>query len=441
MPRRRSSSAPPSADAELLLPRAPGVIRQFWARHPRWADTLIALLCFALSSGTLAASVRYGEPTGAGLTMVAPSPPAAVGITVFVVAACTSLLARRRMPFLPFALAATGQVAFVFVPVTSLSPALSVAVYSLAVYRSNRSCWIGYGIAVGAVAAVALLAASTGTVPFPVAGNAILEMGVTTLVGALIGVNIGNRRRYFEAVIDRSRQLLVERDQQAQLAAAAERARIAREMHDIVAHNLTVMVALAEGASATPDRERARTATSQIAETGRGALTQMRAMLGVLRSDVDGSAPLAPIDEDSIGLAVEAARAAGFPVTLSTTGSADLPAAVRLALTRTVQEGLTNAMRHAPHATRIDVAIVHAADGVDVDIRNDGVSGVPRAGGYGIRGLQERVAHVGGTLEVGPRGHGAWRLHARLPLAPPTLSPPALPPATVPPMAQGGEGA
>lgn len=421
MPRApRSSSAPPSADAELLLPRPPGVIRQFWARHPRWADALIALLCLAMSSGTLAASVRYGDPVGAGITMVQPSAPATAGVTVLVVATCAALLVRRRLPLLPFALATAGQVALVFMPVTSFSPALAVAVYSLAVYRSNRSCWIGYGVAVGAVSAVALLAAMLGAVLFPAVMNAALDTGVTSLVGALIGVNVGNRKRYLEAVIDRSRQLLVERDQQAQLAAAAERARIAREMHDIVAHNLTVMVALAEGATATPDPDRARAATGQIAETGRGALTQMRAMLGVLRSDDDDAAPRAPLaslGEDSIAQAVTAARAAGFPVTLATTGGADLPAAVRLALTRTVQEGLTNAMRHAPHATGIDVAIVYEPDAVHVAISNDGVTGPVRAGGYGIRGLRERVAHVGGTLEVGPRGHGSWALRARLPFA------------------------
>ncbi|MFT4135913.1 sensor histidine kinase [Microbacterium sp.] len=422
MPRRRrsSSSAPPQADAELLLPRPPGLIRQFWARHPRAADVIVALLCLTMSSGTLAASVRYGTPTSTGVTTDAPTVAATAWIAVLAVATCAALLVRRRIPLLPLALATTGQLLFVFVPVSSLSPALAVAVYSLAVYRSNRACWIGYGVSVGAVAVVAAVAATTGAVAVNLATNAGLDGAVTALVGALIGVNVGNRKRYLAAVIDRSRQLLVERDQQAQLAAAAERARIARELHDIVAHNLTVMVALAEGATATADPARARAATGQIAETGRGALTQMRTMLGVLRDGHDDAprAPLAPLGDDAIADTVAAARAAGFPVTLSTSGEAELPAPVRLALTRTVQEGLTNAMRHAPRATGIDVAIAYEPDGVHIAIRNDGAPGTSREGGYGIRGLRERVAHVGGTLEVGPRGAGEWALHARLPLEP-----------------------
>ena len=119
------------------------------------------------------------------------------------------------------------------------------------------------------------------------------------LIGALIGANVGGRKRYVEALIERSRQLTIERDQQAQLATAAERTRIAREMHDIVSHSLTVIVALSEGAAATTETERARSAARTAADTARGALTEMRAMLGVLRTDDTGSAPLAPLTAPS----------------------------------------------------------------------------------------------------------------------------------------------
>lgn len=421
-----SSSAPPPADAELLLPRPPGVIRRYWARHPRFANALIAFACFVFSGAPVVGSADTGSRAGAAVfDNSATFPvPVVVLIGLLVAACCGSLLWRQRYPFIPFVFAAVLQVVFVFLPSGSATPVLAVAIYSLAVYRSNRACWIALGSATGAVAIASLLALAAALPAFHVPANAILETGVPGLIAALVGVNVGNRKRYIEAVIDRSRQLLVERDQQAQLAAAVERARIAREMHDVVSHNLTVMVALAEGASVTKDRERAQAATMQVAETGRSALTQMRAMLGVLRQD-DGAAPLAPVGEETIGDAVRSAQQAGFPVTLTTTGTATLTAPVLLAVARTVQEGLTNAMRHAPTATRIEVRVEYGADAVDIVVENDGVAPSSQPGGFGIRGLQERVTYVDGVLESGPVGDGSWRLHAWIPTEMPKESVPA----------------
>ena len=134
------------------------------------------------------------------------------------------------------------------------------------------------------------------------------------LLGALVGINVGNRRRYLSALIDRSRQLLVERDQQAELAAASERARIAREMHDIVSHSLTVIVALAEGANATADPARSREASRAVAATAREALSEMRMMLGVLRAaDAASDAPLGPLLDASLHDVIEAARRGRLP--------------------------------------------------------------------------------------------------------------------------------
>ena len=140
-----------------------------------------------------------------------------------------------------------------------------------------------YAIALAALSAFAGLLTVTGVIDLQIALNSVVSALVLGLIGTLIGVNVGGRKRYIAAVIDRSRQLLVERDQQAQLAAAAERARIAREMHDIVSHSLTVIVALSEGAAATADPEQARAASTASATTARAALAEMRSMLGVLR--------------------------------------------------------------------------------------------------------------------------------------------------------------
>jgi signal transduction histidine kinase len=273
---------------------------------------------------------------------------------------------------------------------------------------------LGFGWGLGALSGVAALLLWAGVITLQTGLNTVIGAVVLGLIGTLIGVNVGNRKRYLDAVIERSRQLLVERDQQAQLAAAGERARIAREMHDIVSHSLTVIVALSEGAAATPDREQARAAATSTAETARTALTEMRAMLGVLRDD-DSPLPLAPIAPALPRDTVEAAQRAGYPVTLAVTGSADVSPAVAHAIGRIVQEGVTNAMRHAPRATSIAVRVAYAGDTVSVDVLNDGVTGRVGTDGFGVRGLTERAAHVRGTLHSGPERAGRWALRAVLP--------------------------
>ncbi|MDQ1128746.1 sensor histidine kinase [Microbacterium sp. SORGH_AS_0888] len=418
MPKRRSRSIDVARDDELRLPRAPGVIRQFWVRHPVFADVVIAALVvfFSLAPAT---AVTSGVQNAPGSQAVAP--PTAVATGVLTLLACAALLLRRRWPVLVTACATVASLSLLLVPETIVSgPVLMVAIYAVPVYSSTRRAWTTFAAVCTALLAGALLAALLGSpvhTPLNVAINGI----VSALLGVLVGVNIGNRKRYVEGIIDRSRQLLVERDQQAQLAAAAERTRIAREMHDIVSHSLTVIVALAEGATATADRERARAVTAQVADTARGALVEMRAMLGVLRDGDAEDAPLAPLVEDAVGTAVRAAQRAGFPVTLRTTGTTDgLPHAVLFALARVVQESLTNAMRHAPAATAIRVRVDGGAPGDDArsvtaEIVNDGARPASSAGGYGLQGLYERVAHVGGTIEAGPAGADEWRVRAVLP--------------------------
>ncbi|WP_203580256.1 sensor histidine kinase [Microbacterium hibisci] len=407
--------AAPGADDGLLLPRPPGVLRRFWARHPRVTDALVAGVALLLSLP--AATFRSGFPTQPTATQTWLA-------VVLVVLACAALLFRRRRPLLVFAACALPAVVLPpsLVPVTHLLPAF--ALYAVAAYRSARACWTAFGIACAAFTLATAVAAMAAPAEFSLLVTSLVSGVVAMLVGALLGTNVGNRRRYLEALIDRSRQLLVERDQQAQLAAAAERTRIAREMHDIVSHNLTVVVALAEGATATPDPERARVATQQIADTARGALAEMRAMLGVLRDpDALPGALLAPLESATIADAVEAAQRAGFPVVLHTEGALDaLPADLRLATTRIVQESLTNAMRHAPLATVIAARVAVGEASVEITVTNDGVASsgagaeAGSRGGYGIPGLRERAAHVGGTLAAGPVDGGRWVVRAELPL-------------------------
>nr|WP_241740004.1 MULTISPECIES: histidine kinase [Microbacterium] len=381
------------------------------------ADVLIAFVCLVFS---LVPATTIGTDAG-GADPVARAWASAV-ITATVVAACVLLVWRRRWPTAVFVASLVAATAYLLSPVAVGGPLLLVTSYTLAVYRSTRACVVGLIIGLTTLTTVAIGLSATGTISVAVAANAVVGEAILALIGALIGVNVGNRKRYLEAIIARSRQLLVERDQQAQLAAVAERARIAREMHDVVSHSLTVIVALADGATATEDRDRARAASGQAAATARAALHEMRAMLGVLRDETAApDAPLTPVDDDTVPDAVAAARRAGFPVSLHIRGDASAaPRPVRLAVARIVQEGLTNAMRHSPYASTIDVTITATPAQITVDVVNDGAlaAAEPDAAiaGYGLRGLRERIDHVGGVLQAGPEGDGRWRVHATLPM-------------------------
>nr|WP_274635684.1 sensor histidine kinase [Microbacterium bovistercoris] len=400
-------------DADLRLPRPPGVIRRFWARHPLFTDILIALACLLLAIPG-ATNARRVDSAGAGAE--APWWGISLVIVLLILATSAALLVRRRVPLLPFALATALQLTTIAAPHGAAVPALVVATYALAVYGSNRVCVIA---ALACTALVTLATAAALAVTDPAlalmsALNTFFNTGFSVLVGALVGVNIGNRRRWIAAVLDRSRQLVIERDQQAELAAAAERERIAREMHDIVSHSLTVIVALTEGAGATADRDRARDATDAAAATARQALNEMRTMLGVLRTDGVAS-PLAPPAPVPLQESVAAAQRAGFPVSLTTTGADDVAAPIAYAVGRIVQEGVTNAIRHAPNASTIAVRVDYATDGVTVQIDNDGVRPASTPPGFGLRGLAERAALLGGELRSEGRD-GTWRLRARIPI-------------------------
>lgn len=407
MSRTRSRSDSVREDEELRLPRAPGLFRRFWARHPLFADVLLTVICLLISFVEAGPITIDAIPEATYIAL-------AITHTVLAMIGCSTLLWRRRAPFAPFIAAValgtislfTGQSGGVFL--------LLVACYGLAVYRSSRVAWTSYGIATAWFLALTALLALIGMTTFAIGLYSTLNYVVLGLIGTLLGANVGGRKRYLSAVIDRSRQLLVERDQQAQLAAASERARIAREMHDIVSHSLTVIVALSEGAAATPDPEQARKAATSSADTARAALTEMRSMLGVLRDD-DSPLPLAPMRPVPPRETVEAAQRAGYPATFAVIGNAEVTPAVSHAIGRIVQEGLTNAMRHAPKATAITVRLEYTAETVTIEIVNDGVSGAVGTDGFGVRGLFERAVHVNGTMSSAPADGGRWILRAVLP--------------------------
>ncbi|MEN3360398.1 MAG: hypothetical protein V7637_4380 [Mycobacteriales bacterium] len=251
------------------------------------------------------------------------------------------------------------------------------------------------------------------------------------LASLMLGANVRHRRNVLSALTQRAEQLERERDQQAMIAAADERTRIAREMHDVVAHSLSVMVTLSEGAAlkqaAEPDR--ASKAMRQVSTTGRQALDEMRRLLGVLRT---GDAPRSRQPQPGIAQIhelLDQVRATGLAAGVTVTGTpATMPPGAELTVYRIVQEALTNTLKHAADPTRVSVAIAHGPGSVTVDVHDDGARrpGRPEAGtaGHGLTGMRERAAVYGGRVSAGPDLAGGWRIHAHLPM---TIGTPAGP--------------
>jgi signal transduction histidine kinase len=217
---------------------------------------------------------------------------------------------------------------------------------------------------------------------------------------------------------DAARQREIRKQEAAERAVADERTRIARELHDVVAHHVGVIAVQAEAAAAVlPDRpDHAATAVDAISTTARDAMSELRRLLGVLRSE-PGDATLAPQPgTGDVDRLVRSVRDTGVPVDLLVEGDArPLPAAVELSAYRIVQEALTNVIKHAG-AARVQVVLRYEPDGLGVSVRDDGRGSLaPPTGGHGLLGMRERVDLFGGELRVGPRTEGGFEVAARLP--------------------------
>ncbi|WP_127129773.1 sensor histidine kinase [Georgenia sp. SYP-B2076] len=303
---------------------------------------------------------------------------------------------------------------------------LALLLYAVAAYRRPLVTWLCWGLATSAVV-VSILVFSD---PWSWWATLVASLALM-LVAVLVGLNVRSRRMRLGELEAHARQLALERDQREQIAVSTERNRIAREMHDVVAHSLSVMVTLADGAAAVLVRDpvRARLALDQLAETGRAALTDTRRLVGVLREDelaavpvpgappTDDEAPLTPAPgAHDVADLVDRFRTAGLPVRLSEAGP-PLPAeaGLQLAVYRIVQECLTNVLRYARLSPRIEVSLDRTPTGVVIAVENDaGTAGTAVAGsGKGLIGIRERAAVYAGTVEAGPTRTG-WRVRALL---------------------------
>ena len=254
-----------------------------------------------------------------------------------------------------------------------------------------------------------------------IAAAIITVVSAAFITVAYLGGDLAReRRRRREELEDRARRLEVEREQEVRLAAQDERTRIAREMHDVVAHSLSVVIAQADGAryAAASDPALAVETLGTIAETARGSLAEMRKLLGVLRTEEGTST--APVPQlAQIEDLVAAVRRAGVPVEFRVAGQPHLSQGAQLTLYRVVQEALTTVLKHAGQAQSVHVGLEHTAEGSSVEIRNDAARSTARApgGGYGLQGLRERVDLYGGTLRAGPHPEhpDEFLVHATLP--------------------------
>jgi signal transduction histidine kinase len=385
---------------------------------------------------------------------------------ILVVPPVVGLAIRRLRPLLAFTIAAAGTVAIHVDPnlsLTVLDVAAPLCLYTLAnTARTRRTAALALAAAMLGVGLVSLLhvlvdqgttagvetpsdgkdgvtyplkpfkAGGQDDQPAPVdAGNvavaaagrgagAMLALGLA----AAVGDGVRSRRIYLRSLEQRAADLEREQNQRVALATAAERARITRELHDVVAHGLSVIVVQAQGGAAALERHPERTAEAlqNVITTGRQSLTEMRRLLDVVRREPAEDPELAPQPGIvALPALVDRVRAAGTPVSFTVDGRpTPLPTSVDLSAYRIAQEALTNTIKHAGAGASAAVRLHFSPAGLEIEVTDDGVGGpIPAGGGgTGLRGIAERIGILGGELIAGPGESGGFRVRALLPLSP-----------------------
>jgi signal transduction histidine kinase len=365
-----------------------------------WFDVAIVVGCIAAFIELLVAreSSDPDAPSDASLTIIVV---ASAGMTL-------PLLLRRKLPFVAPAIPylVGGAVSFV---------AGDVVNWSFFIFLGVMSCVFLFGYLPNVRLAVAGLVLALVTVVIVVVNEPDEDLTfdlvfIWTVLAIIWFAAFALRRRFTQAE---------EAQQRAQSAVADERARIARELHDIVGHHVSVMTVQAGAVRRVlrPDQEKEREALTVVEQTGREALAEMRRLVGVLRRPEEAPALAPQPSLEHLDKLVEQVRDAGLPVELRVEGKPiELPPSVDLTAYRLVQEGLTNALKHA-RATSAEVLVHYHRDSVELTVSDDGRGGGSSdGGGHGLVGMRERVSVYGGELEAGPRPEGGYALRARLPL-------------------------
>lgn len=394
-------SVPPSPGA--LIARWGSELRAFAARRPALADAMFVLILLLV-----------------GIPHLIKDPPARpVSAWALEIALYVPLIWRRRVPLTVFA--AVAAVAFVQwlvgVLLTTGDFAVLIALYSVAAHSSLRRLLLA-----GAVTEIGVALATDQWAPRTLTVRVfVLSSGMCT-AATVLGLNLRTRRAYLASLEDRAARLERERDQQAQIVAVEERARIARDVHDIVTHSLSVMVALTDGVeySLPASPERAAEAAGKASEIGRQAIAEMRRVLEVLRDGEPGGGDRHPQPGLSrLDMLFTEVRAAGLPVEFVVSGRPPAMASgAELTIFRIIQEALTNIRKHTAPGTTARVRLEYTTESVNLEITDDGRPAVPVAAedghpGHGIAGMRERVAIYDGLLQAGPLPGGGWRVRAR----------------------------
>ena len=381
-----------------------------WIReHPLAADSILAAL---LASLALVVHLTTSEIGGK------PAHTPTWWTVALVLLATLPVMFRRRSPVVTLAIVLTAQLlceAWHVFGATWL--AVLVAVYSVGAHTEGRRRVRAVVTALGVVLTAGTIAVATGDLTLV---DGVSAIGLLT--GAFVlGDNLRRRRQHLESLADRAERAERERDLLARERVAEERNRIARELHDIVAHSVSVIVVQAAAArrtlTARPDEATALLAN--IEHTGRQTMDELRQVLGVLReSDESPSSVPLPTLADLPAL-VE--NAGGLPVRLKVTGSPErVPAGIAVSVYRIVQEAVTNCNRHAGPGATVQVGVDCGVAAVEVVIADDGrgASTGGDSGGYGLVGMHERAAAAGGSFSAGPQRGGGWRVSATIPFHP-----------------------
>lgn len=405
-------------------------------REPRWGDVAIAGALLVLAFIAVDQSGAFGPQRVRDYD--------ALGVTL-IVAQVLPLVWRQRFPRAVVWMVLTPWLIAVGIGYAD-TPAMAgiyLALYGLAAYCERRTAIIhGSAVLASMLAWTAVGVAVTSHVPW----TALIAVVLAVVVPMMIGfVDFRRRRRITELEVAHARREQAQRTVAID-AVRGERARIARELHDVVAHEITVMTLQAEGARrlARDSDDRVIAALATISESGRKGLAEMQRMIGVLRASEQEAAQSAEHDgavagrpgtdphpqsaaslEPMPSLAAIPALAqqvegSGLPVDLTICGTTHVPAGVELSAYRIVQEALTNALKHAGPGARATVVVERRKREVRVVVEDDGRGVISEAarlsGGHGLRGMRERVQALGGGLECGPRKGGGFRVAAVLPV-------------------------
>jgi signal transduction histidine kinase len=346
-------------------------------------------------------------------------PDASLWVSIPVILLMTlPLLARRRWPFAApaFVFVVAGVSSFfngLLVPYSSVTfLAILASVFLFAMLRDRFELIAGLGIAYGTVAVVGWNDSKTSVGEY---------VSVSLLVAVVWVAGFAASRKLDEVaeVRERAERFERERGERAREAVAEERARLARELHDVVGHSVSVMTVQASAVRRLlrPDQKKEREALEVVEQTGRQALAEMRRLVGVLRRPEEAPALAPQPSLEHIEKLIAHVRESGLPVELRVEGTpAQLPAGLDLTAYRFVQEGLTNALKHA-RADQAQVLVRYGDGEIELEVADNGTGGGDGSGeGHGLVGMRERVAVYGGELEAAPRPEGGFRLRAKLPV-------------------------